>query len=42
MPAQLALRFSDVPVDCEVQERYHAIAPKFGRALDKYSRKWLR
>ena len=27
MPTQLALRFSDVPVSCEVQERYHAVAP---------------
>ena len=27
MPTQLALRFSDMPVSCEVQERYHAIAP---------------
>lgn len=27
MPTQLALRFPDVPVSCEVQERYHAIAP---------------
>lgn len=26
MPTQLALRFSDVPVSCEAQERYHAIA----------------
>ena len=27
MPTQLALRFADVPVSCEVQERYHAVAP---------------
>jgi transposase len=27
MPTQLLLRFSDVPVTCEVQDRYHSIAP---------------
>jgi len=27
MPAQLALRFDEVPVTCSTQERYHAIAP---------------
>ena len=27
MPTQLLLRFSDVPVTCDVQDRYHSIAP---------------
>lgn len=27
MPKQLSLRFADVPVSCEVQKRYHSIAP---------------
>lgn len=27
MPTQLALCFDDVPVSCEVQQKYHAIAP---------------
>ncbi|MCA1604331.1 MAG: helix-turn-helix domain-containing protein, partial [Acidobacteria bacterium] len=27
MPTQLLLRFADVPLTCEVQERYHALAP---------------
>jgi transposase len=27
MPTQLALSFDDVPVTCEVQQRYHSIAP---------------
>jgi len=27
MPTQLALAFDAVPVTCEVQERYHSIAP---------------
>ena len=27
MPTQLALRFDQVPITCEAQERYHAIAP---------------
>jgi transposase len=27
VPAQLALKFEDVPLTCPTQERYHAIAP---------------
>jgi Helix-turn-helix domain len=27
MPIQLALQFDDVPVTCEVQRRYHLLAP---------------
>jgi hypothetical protein len=27
MPTQLALSFDAVPVTCEVQQRYHSIAP---------------
>jgi hypothetical protein len=27
MPTQLALSFDVVPVTCEVQQRYHSIAP---------------
>jgi hypothetical protein len=26
MPTQLALRFDDVPVTCQAQQRYHSIA----------------
>ena len=33
MPTQLLLRFADVPLTCEVQERYHALAPVLARQI---------